>query len=214
MSLLVHAASLFPCRRSSFPLPVSRARRACTPPGALGGRCRSRCSATSSPRPLAVGAPRVVTADDEARRSRASSARSSPRIPAAGRARPSPLRSPASSRAPILIVNADVPCVVPDDLRALLAATPAGGIALVEALDGTTNALGLSAPRRSRRSTAATAPPAFAHTRTTSASRPSRSPSRISPTTSTRSTTWNGCSFAAARARRRASSSFPSERCR
>ena len=46
----------------------------------------------------------------------------------------------------ILIVNADVPCAVPDDLRALLAATPAGGLALVEALDGTTNALSLSAP--------------------------------------------------------------------
>jgi len=46
----------------------------------------------------------------------------------------------------ILIVNADVPCVQPDDLRALLAATPAGGIALVEALDGTTNALSIPAP--------------------------------------------------------------------
>jgi 2-phospho-L-lactate guanylyltransferase len=46
----------------------------------------------------------------------------------------------------ILIVNADVPCVTPADLRALLAATPAGGIALVEALDGTTNALSISAP--------------------------------------------------------------------
>jgi 2-phospho-L-lactate guanylyltransferase len=45
----------------------------------------------------------------------------------------------------ILIVNADVPCVLPDDLRALLAATPAGGIALVEALDGTTNVLSISA---------------------------------------------------------------------
>ena len=45
-----------------------------------------------------------------------------------------------------LIVNADVPCVVPDDLRALLAATPAGGIALVEARDGTTNALSISVP--------------------------------------------------------------------
>jgi 2-phospho-L-lactate/phosphoenolpyruvate guanylyltransferase len=44
-----------------------------------------------------------------------------------------------------LIVNSDVPCVVPDDLRALLAATPAGGMALVEALDGTTNALSISA---------------------------------------------------------------------
>ena len=46
----------------------------------------------------------------------------------------------------ILIVNADVPCVVPDDLCALLAATPAGGVALVEALDGTTNALSIPAP--------------------------------------------------------------------
>jgi 2-phospho-L-lactate guanylyltransferase len=46
----------------------------------------------------------------------------------------------------ILVVNADVPCVVPADLRALLAATPAGGIAFVEALDGTTNALSLPAP--------------------------------------------------------------------
>jgi len=46
----------------------------------------------------------------------------------------------------ILVVNADVPCVVPRDLRSLLAATPAGCLALVEALDGTTNALSLPAP--------------------------------------------------------------------
>jgi 2-phospho-L-lactate/phosphoenolpyruvate guanylyltransferase len=46
---------------------------------------------------------------------------------------------------PVLVVNADVPCVVPHDLRSLLAATPAGGLALVEALDGTTNALSLPA---------------------------------------------------------------------
>jgi 2-phospho-L-lactate/phosphoenolpyruvate guanylyltransferase len=45
----------------------------------------------------------------------------------------------------ILVVNADVPCVVPHDLRSLLVATPAGGLALVEALDGTTNALSLPA---------------------------------------------------------------------
>jgi 2-phospho-L-lactate/phosphoenolpyruvate guanylyltransferase len=45
----------------------------------------------------------------------------------------------------MLIVNSDVPCAVPDDFRSLLAATPAGGIALVEALDGTTNALSVSA---------------------------------------------------------------------
>ncbi|HEY3577193.1 MAG TPA: 2-phospho-L-lactate guanylyltransferase [Gaiellaceae bacterium] len=46
----------------------------------------------------------------------------------------------------ILVVNADVPCAVPHDLRSLLAATPIGGVALVEALDGTTNALSLPAP--------------------------------------------------------------------
>lgn len=44
-----------------------------------------------------------------------------------------------------LIVNSDLPCAVPDDFRSLLAATPAGGIALVEALDGTTNALSIPA---------------------------------------------------------------------
>jgi 2-phospho-L-lactate/phosphoenolpyruvate guanylyltransferase len=46
----------------------------------------------------------------------------------------------------ILVVNADVPCVVPHDLRTLLAATPAGCFALVEALDGTTNALSVPSP--------------------------------------------------------------------
>ncbi len=35
---------------------------------------------------------------------------------------------------------------MPADLRALLAAVPPHGLALVEALDGTTNALGLSGP--------------------------------------------------------------------
>lgn len=47
---------------------------------------------------------------------------------------------------PVLVVNADVPCVTADDLRALLAETPAGGVALVEADDGTTNALSLPGP--------------------------------------------------------------------
>jgi len=47
---------------------------------------------------------------------------------------------------PIVIANADLPCAVPADFRALLAATPAGGLSLVEALDGTTNALSIPAP--------------------------------------------------------------------
>jgi 2-phospho-L-lactate guanylyltransferase len=45
----------------------------------------------------------------------------------------------------ILVVNADLPCVAPHDLRALQRATPAGGLAYAPAADGTTNALGLPA---------------------------------------------------------------------
>jgi len=45
-----------------------------------------------------------------------------------------------------LVVNADLPCATPRDLHALVRVTPASGIALVEAADGTTNALGLPAP--------------------------------------------------------------------
>ena len=48
--------------------------------------------------------------------------------------------------APTLVVNADLPCLVPDDVRALADAIPAGGIALAPAPDGTTNALGLAEP--------------------------------------------------------------------
>jgi 2-phospho-L-lactate guanylyltransferase len=48
---------------------------------------------------------------------------------------------------PVLVVNADVPCVVPHDLRTLRRATPDPGLAYVAAADGTTNALGLPAPR-------------------------------------------------------------------
>lgn len=47
---------------------------------------------------------------------------------------------------PVLVVNADLPCAVPADLRALRDAIPEHGLAIVEALDGTTNALGLSEP--------------------------------------------------------------------
>jgi 2-phospho-L-lactate/phosphoenolpyruvate guanylyltransferase len=47
----------------------------------------------------------------------------------------------------VLIVNADVPCVVPYDLRSLIASTPRGGIALVASEDGRTNALSLPAPQ-------------------------------------------------------------------
>ena len=47
---------------------------------------------------------------------------------------------------PVLVVNADLPAAQPRDLLTLLGALPENGLALVEALDGTTNALALSAP--------------------------------------------------------------------
>lgn len=47
---------------------------------------------------------------------------------------------------PALVVNADVPCAVPHDLRVLLRAAPPGGLAYVQAADGTTNALALAGP--------------------------------------------------------------------
>lgn len=47
---------------------------------------------------------------------------------------------------PVLVVNADVPCVVPHDLRTLAGAAELGALGLVEAADGTTNALALPRP--------------------------------------------------------------------
>jgi 2-phospho-L-lactate/phosphoenolpyruvate guanylyltransferase len=44
----------------------------------------------------------------------------------------------------VLVVNADLPCLQPDDLRALLGAVPPGGIVVAPAADGTTNALALA----------------------------------------------------------------------
>ena len=46
--------------------------------------------------------------------------------------------------APALVVNADLPCARPHDLRELLRQLPPGGVALAEAADGTTNALALA----------------------------------------------------------------------
>ena len=95
---------------------------------------------------LAVGTPRVVTSDADA----AALARELDvelvDDPGGGQGPAVVAALDGLGPGPVLIVNADVPCVVPDDLRGLLAATPAGGLALVEALDGTTNALGISAP--------------------------------------------------------------------
>jgi len=49
----------------------------------------------------------------------------------------------SESKGPVLVVNADLPCVVPHDLRTLAGAAELGAIGYVEAEDGTTNALAL-----------------------------------------------------------------------
>lgn len=45
---------------------------------------------------------------------------------------------------PLLVVNADLPCVTARDLLALAGAVPGDGLAYAEAADGTTNALALA----------------------------------------------------------------------
>ena len=51
-----------------------------------------------------------------------------------------------AERGPVVVVNSDVPAVEPRDVLALLGAVPPDGLALVEAADGTTNALALASP--------------------------------------------------------------------
>ena len=95
---------------------------------------------------VAVGRTRVVTPDEEG----ASAAREAGAEVVAdpGRGQGPAVQAGLEDVEPggILVVNADVPCVVPHDLRSLLAATPAGCFGLVEAPDGTTNALSLPSP--------------------------------------------------------------------
>ena len=47
---------------------------------------------------------------------------------------------------PVAVLNADLPCVVPHDVRTLLGAAELGAFGFVEAEDGTTNALALPRP--------------------------------------------------------------------
>jgi len=94
---------------------------------------------------IAVGRTRVVTPDEEGAEAAVEAGAEAVADPGGGQG--AAVRAGLEDVGPgaILVVNADVPCVVPHDLRSLLAATPTGGVALVEALDGTTNALSLPA---------------------------------------------------------------------
>lgn len=92
---------------------------------------------------LQVGRTRVVTPDDDATAAARDAGAEAVDDPGGGQGAAVQAGLAGLEPGAILVVNADVPCVVPHDLRSLLAATPAGCFALVEALDGTTNALSL-----------------------------------------------------------------------
>jgi len=95
---------------------------------------------------LAVGQARVVTADSDGADVARGAGAGIVADPGGGQGAAVASALAGVEPGAMLIVNSDLPCAVPDDLRALLAATPAGGMAIVEALDGTTNALSISAP--------------------------------------------------------------------
>jgi 2-phospho-L-lactate guanylyltransferase len=50
----------------------------------------------------------------------------------------------AGAHEPLLVVNADLPCVTARDLLALAGAAPSAGLAIAAAADGTTNAIALA----------------------------------------------------------------------
>lgn len=93
-----------------------------------------------------VGRTVVVSGDEEARRVAADAGAEVVDDPGGGQGAAVAAAIGLFPSDAVLIVNADVPCVAPYDLRSLVAATPPGGIALVASADGRTNALSLSAP--------------------------------------------------------------------
>jgi 2-phospho-L-lactate guanylyltransferase len=95
---------------------------------------------------IAVGRTRVVTPDEDATSAAIEAGAEAVADPGGGQGAAVQAALEGLGPGAIVVVNADVPCVVPHDVRSLLAATRAGSLALVEALDGTTNALSLPAP--------------------------------------------------------------------
>ena len=122
----------------------------------------------------AIGSPRVVTGDDEGAAIALELGAEVVGDPGAG-------QGPAVAAAlanlepgPVIIVNADVPCVLPADLTALLERTPAAGIALVEL--ATARQHSASAPEAFAPVYGPGALPASVCARTSSASRSSWTP--------------------------------------
>jgi 2-phospho-L-lactate guanylyltransferase len=95
---------------------------------------------------LAVGAATVVTSGEEASALAVELGANALADPGGGQGAAVAAALAASEERPVLVVNSDVPAVTPRDLLSLLGAMPPQGMAIVEARDGTTNALALSAP--------------------------------------------------------------------
>jgi 2-phospho-L-lactate/phosphoenolpyruvate guanylyltransferase len=95
---------------------------------------------------VAVGPTRVVTADPEGAEAARAAGAEPFADPGGGQGEAVRAALAGVGPGPVLVVNADLPCLAAHDLHALLEATPPGGVALVEALDGTTNALSLPGP--------------------------------------------------------------------
>jgi 2-phospho-L-lactate/phosphoenolpyruvate guanylyltransferase len=91
---------------------------------------------------ISVGDVRVVT-DDDAGRLVASDLGAEP-VDDPGEGQGAAVAAALSgARGLCLVVNADLPCIRPSDLNALAVPALLGKLAIVEARDGTTNALGL-----------------------------------------------------------------------
>jgi 2-phospho-L-lactate guanylyltransferase len=89
---------------------------------------------------VAVGETRLASSDDEARAVAAFLGCVVADDPGGGQGAAVASALATAPRGSLAVVNADLPCATPSDLEALLAAAP-GALALVEARDGTTNAL-------------------------------------------------------------------------
>lgn len=89
----------------------------------------------------------VVTADESGRRIARDAGGEAADEPGGGQSRAVAAALASLPDEPVLIVNADVPCVTTRDLHALFAVAEAGRIALVVSADRRTNALGLPSPQ-------------------------------------------------------------------
>jgi len=98
---------------------------------------------------LEVGRATVVVAPEQAHADVAAAAAAPVTlVPDPGRGQGAAVEAALATVAagPVLVVNADLPCVTARDLYALLGALPDGGVVPAEARDGTTNALALASP--------------------------------------------------------------------